>query len=408
MKINFKQIVLSICVWLVVQGGFAQVTIGMDGDPVSGAILQLKQSDATSGNDENSEKGLGLPRVIINNQTPANPAALAASIGNNSGNYDLEEHVGLVVYNIQEPVFNVETCQYEGVPIGVYVWTGEKWEPINERPTEVRNIADDGQYVTIKYKEETTRYRYSSFGDAGTWMVENLATTYRPDGVKINKNPDWSQDIPRYFVPGGNPAPLGKEGLLYNWPATMNRAICAGVDQRQQVPHDVDPYPGTNEVEYLSGTIQGICPKGWHVPSDREWNELEMEITNNFSKYSSLADGKWDSNWEIIYDWRGSQSTPQMGIGQALKSSTTFVNGINPYGASKPAADGGFDVLMVGFASGSAQNYGKSAYFWSASRGADRGNAVRRNFENVESNKWSERQQVDTATLQSVRCKKDD
>lgn len=35
---------------------------------------------------------------------------------------------------------------------------------------------------------------------------------------------------------------------------------------------------------------QGICPQGWHLPSEWEWLELQEELIKNTSKYSSLDD----------------------------------------------------------------------------------------------------------------------
>jgi len=42
-------------------------------------------------------------------------------------------------------------------------------------------------------------------------------------------------------------------GVLYNWPAALNG----------YPPSDTKP-----------SRVQGICPDGWHLPSDAEWNEL--------------------------------------------------------------------------------------------------------------------------------------
>jgi uncharacterized protein (TIGR02145 family) len=63
------------------------------------------------------------------------------------------------------------------------------------------------------------------------WMAENLATETFRDGTPASA---WSY--------GGNPANKAIYGLLYNWHTA--------VDSR------------------------GICPAGWHVPTDGEWTEL--------------------------------------------------------------------------------------------------------------------------------------
>ena len=42
-------------------------------------------------------------------------------------------------------------------------------------------------------------------------------------------------------------------GYLYNWAAVMH---------------------GAESSEANPSGVQGICPKGWHVPSDKEWTQL--------------------------------------------------------------------------------------------------------------------------------------
>lgn len=70
-----------------------------------------------------------------------------------------------------------------------------------------------------------------------TWMAENL----------------------RYDAPGSllNPSnPTEIYGRLYNWPTLMDGAEAHG------------PFTTSN--------IQGLCPKGWHIPTDGEWSTLEI------------------------------------------------------------------------------------------------------------------------------------
>ena len=84
------------------------------------------------------------------------------------------------------------------------------------------------------------------------WMKENLRTTKYPDGTDIPIGTDSSSTVGTRNVPGSetNVATLG---YLYNWVATM---------------HGASP-SGTNP----SG-VQGICPDGWHVPSNKEFTQL--------------------------------------------------------------------------------------------------------------------------------------
>jgi uncharacterized protein (TIGR02145 family) len=78
------------------------------------------------------------------------------------------------------------------------------------------------------------------------WMAENLATETYNDGSAIPtglSNSAWQSTTSGAFaVYADNPANKGAYGLLYNWYAVA------------------DP--------------RGICPAGWHVPTDGEWTEL--------------------------------------------------------------------------------------------------------------------------------------
>ncbi len=90
-----------------------------------------------------------------------------------------------------------------------------------------------------------------------TWMAENLA--YLPS---VSPYSSKSGSEPFYYVAEyqGNDLSEAKNlpnyityGALYNWPAAM-----AG---------------DTGSTENPSG-VKGVCPDGWHLPSDTEWTVL--------------------------------------------------------------------------------------------------------------------------------------
>jgi uncharacterized protein (TIGR02145 family) len=60
-------------------------------------------------------------------------------------------------------------------------------------------------------------------------------------------------DSPCFYYPGGDIAHLPAYGCLYNWSAASNKSTVLGA---------------------LNGTLQGVCPDGWHLPSDAEWSQL--------------------------------------------------------------------------------------------------------------------------------------
>ncbi|HRS54310.1 MAG TPA: fibrobacter succinogenes major paralogous domain-containing protein, partial [Bacteroidales bacterium] len=93
------------------------------------------------------------------------------------------------------------------------------------------------------------------------WMKENLK--YLPSVVG---SATGSNTVPYYYVYGYNGTDVftakaqpnySVYGVLYNWPAAM-----AGAASSNNNP---------------SG-VQGVCPSGWHLPSDAEWQQLELYI----------------------------------------------------------------------------------------------------------------------------------
>ena len=102
------------------------------------------------------------------------------------------------------------------------------------------------------------------------WMKENLRTTRLPDGANIPSAFDFTTQSPCRLPVDGNPGYVATYGYLYNWNAIMNNG-CAS---------------STNP-----SSVQGICPTGWHVPSEAEWNQLFNYIkTQEEYVYGDTAD----------------------------------------------------------------------------------------------------------------------
>ena len=90
-----------------------------------------------------------------------------------------------------------------------------------------------------------------------TWMAENLKSL--PSVVGPNKHSDTT---PYYYVYGYEGTNIAEAkatdnykvyGVLYNWVAAM---------------------AGSKSSDTNPSRVQGICPKGWHLPSNNEWAEL--------------------------------------------------------------------------------------------------------------------------------------
>ena len=94
-----------------------------------------------------------------------------------------------------------------------------------------------------------------------TWMKKNLRVTHYADGRPIQEvSSNWGE-LPAgskaYCWPNNDSTYADPYGALYTWGAAMDGA---GSD-------DSNP-----------GEVQGVCPDGWHLPSDKEWQELEVFI----------------------------------------------------------------------------------------------------------------------------------
>jgi hypothetical protein len=204
-------------------------------------------------------------------------------------------------------------------------------------------------------------------------------------------------------------------GLLYNWSAAT---AGKGEQYRNEnnIYEDAMEETTTNEPGKQQ-RIQGICPSGWHLPSDREWTELEKYIYEHAEDYSSYTAaerqgfpnlGSWDPAWNTARSFRPSYNAVQ-GHGRAMLSpcpippATTATGGL-----SKTILQGGFSVLLAGLAFDQITgSFGRNAYFWSSSSagGGRWGSAWSRE---PQSRRGSVGRHNDGRyRLFSVRCKKD-
>ena len=158
------------------------------------------------------------------------------------------------------------------------------------------------------------------------WMRENLRTTHYADGTAIALGTTASDTIAYYY-------PLQEDvtyGYLYNWKAVMHNSSSS-----QSNP---------------SG-VQGICPNGWHVPSNAEWDELENYVS---SQNDYLCDGTNHSNY----------------IAKALAATTGWNSSSYSCAVGNTSANNnatGFSALPAGRLTGSSyEDSGEFAYLWSS------------------------------------------
>jgi len=100
-----------------------------------------------------------------------------------------------------------------------------------------------------------------------TWFAENLQTEKYSDGSAItylSDNTQWKNATTGAYCSFNNDATIrATYGRLYNWFAVNTGKL---------------------------------CPTGWHVPSDTEWNTLEIYLQNNGYNYDGTVDTDNDNS----------------------------------------------------------------------------------------------------------------
>ncbi|MCP4091349.1 MAG: hypothetical protein GY746_16385, partial [Gammaproteobacteria bacterium] len=118
-------------------------------------------------------------------------------------------------------------------------------------------------------------------------------------------------------------------GVLYNWPAAMD---------------------GDLSSDSVPSGVQGICPSGWHLPSDEEWKILEGEVDGTYG----YPDPEWNAT-----GWRGTDAG-----GEMKETGTTHWNSPN-WGNTNSS---GFTALPGGcrYGNGAFYDMGIAAYIRSS------------------------------------------
>lgn len=149
------------------------------------------------------------------------------------------------------------------------------------------------------------------------WMAANLDVG---TGINSAQNQTNNNIIEKYCY-NNEPAACDIHGGLYSWNEMMQYTTTAGAN--------------------------GICPDGWHIPSDDEWKHLEGYVDSLYK----INDDEWDS-----IEFRG------FNAGQNIKSTELWFN--NGNGSDLL----GFRVLPSGLLlAPNFYNLGQAGTFWTSS-----------------------------------------
>ncbi len=167
------------------------------------------------------------------------------------------------------------------------------------------------------------------------WMAQNLRVTHYADGTALKHGADDPAEF-CYYLPNNQTDNIEKYGLLYSWSTALR---------------------GATPTEDVPSGIQGICPDGWHLPSNFEWMGLEDFLgyrgefrcgtdVNNVTKALSSQEG-----WRADFLTTG----PECSI----------INNLSANNSS------GMNVLPAGSFWNGSYEFGGYAGFWTASDGSD-------------------------------------
>jgi uncharacterized protein (TIGR02145 family) len=136
----------------------------------------------------------------------------------------------------------------------------------------------------------------------------------------------------------------------------------------------------------LTEGAQGICPDGWHIPSDAEWKTLEMELGMS----QSQADG---------YYYRGTDE------GKKMKATSMWANGGNGTNSSGfTGYPGGYSEPTTYCCSGAFKNLTILGIWWTSTE-KDATNSTERELKH--DSYQVGRYDHEKAYGHSVRCVKD-
>ncbi len=223
--------------------------------------------------------------------------------------------------------FCVEEATYDLCGGKPYDVTNTEYECVNGRFALSFTDDRDGQvYAAVKIGEQV-------------WMAQNLNYAYpmltiTEESEDPDEEPVVTQDSISFCF-DNEPANCEKTGRLYTWAAAMDSAGLASGDtaNANKCGYDVSCS--------ATSPVRGVCPEGWHLPDETEWNALKKFVAD------SLFDGSTDN------------------VGYALKSTSGWEyarNGSDSVGFDGMPAGYGYDFEHYF----DLDDYKDITYFWSS------------------------------------------
>lgn len=218
----------------------------------------------------------------------------------------------------------------------------------------------DIEYGTLTDERDGRTYRTVTIGTQ-KWMAENLH--YDGENASEELAANMAEEI---LCLSGDEDYCEKAGYVYSWTAAMNISYVYTKRIYSTVPID--------------DVHQGICPDGWHIPTEDEWRTLLEYVTPNYKSFDPLRTYKLKSLNGWIYNERDYAPTNETG-----------------FSALATGCDGGWN----------GEEMGQCSFFTSATYSASFGSSV---YFGVQFYYWTDEADIGGRSLDrkaSVRCVED-
>lgn len=242
-----------------------------------------------------------------------------------------------------------------------HCWSENKTPTVNQNHSALGGITDN-----IRFKSELSNLNSNTTYYVRAYAATNSITVY---GEEVSfetvgsASPEPCPGMPDVSDGEGNIYPTVQIGEQCWMAQNLNVGDRVNADDISEENSTIEKYCYNNREEYCAeygglytweemmqynnsdGINRGICPEGWHIPSDEEWKQLERFL--GMSIIDSDADG-----------WRGD------GIGEKLKE-----EGIAHWESPNVANDeSGFAARPGGYLhpDKTYNNVGLTGYWWSS------------------------------------------
>ncbi|MDA3930317.1 MAG: FISUMP domain-containing protein, partial [Prolixibacteraceae bacterium] len=178
-----------------------------------------------------------------------------------------------------------------------------------------------GNQVSFTTLEESGSIEYGSFTDSRDnhkyktveignqiWMAENLAYLPSVSQVSTASETEKHYYVYDYYGSSVTEAKTSQNyltfGVLYNWPAAMAES-------------------GSNNLNPSS--VQGVCPSGWHLPSEMEWYQLaDYLILNGYNYDGTTTENRIAKSLADINYWNTSSEPGSIGNDKSINNMSGF------------------------------------------------------------------------------------